>query len=355
MATTGTDTEETQPLPPPKIERPRRRFAPGRFPMVLAGILASLLIGELAIRVAAPHIQPPLVWSSWEAQNKVAAMDRLAKRGGASVVFFGTSQINADVDPVTFSAARNDPRPSFNAALNGSDSLLHAAWGLRVVVPRLKPSVVVLGLTSRDLNDNGQNKVFARFRNSKAGKQVLRRESLTDKADRIASKWSHLIKYRTVLRKPVTVVRGGDEQEKNAGVSEYGVLEALRIYDVDHYDTKGFVQRTRDTLVNFSVGGREEQALRRLVRGMEREGITVVLVDMPVTKDMVALHTRGQKDYDAYKAALRKVIEDEKPLAVDLTDDFTSTEEFADPGHLRPVGRTRLTAMLAEQIPPAPR
>jgi lysophospholipase L1-like esterase len=327
----------------------RRRH---QFPVALLVAVLVVVAGEGAVRAFASRLDPPLRWQNWEAQNKVARMDDLAARGGASVVFMGSSTVNAAADPLQFARLRPSSRPPFNAALNGADARLDERWLLDVVVPRLRPDVVVLGISSRDLNDNASHRQLRLYLASAAGRRAMGLESLTDRFERRAEELSYLVRYRTTLRRPSQVWRGGDRFRDAARVAPLGQLFALRIYANAPYTiTSSFrAVARRDSLHRFAVGGEQTAALRRVVARLRAQGVDVVLVTMPITVDGIALHPEGPQDYERFRTVRDRLVAETGVRSLDLTPEFPSTKGFFDPFHLNGAGRARFTEALASRL-----
>ena len=252
-------------------------------------------VADAGARIAGPHVPEPNRWPDTEARNKVDAMDRLARTGGASVVFAGSSMINVAADPLAIGAVLGNERPVFNAALNGSDMRLMDAWITGVVLPRLHPQTVVLGMAARDLNEHGvaQNVRFNAFASSPAGKQVLGDETLVDSAERRLESASALFRYRTSLRRPWTAIRG--ERRDPGACSPLGVLEALPLVNqVPYRISPAFRMTTVDGFRDYAIGPAEVAAVRHIATVLALGHIRLVVVSMPVTDDVIDLHPGGR-------------------------------------------------------------
>jgi hypothetical protein len=306
----------------------------------------------MATRAVASRLDPPLRWQNWETQNKADRIDTLAARGGASVVFVGSSMVNAAVDPDAFGRAAHRDRPAFNAAINGADARLVEPWLLDVVVPRLAPETVVIGVSSRDLNDHASHRQFDLFRTSDEGRWAMHHRSPPDRLERAAERWSYLVRYRDDLRRPRRLAGHRDPLRAVADIGVLGQLHALDIYaHADYAVTPHFVREARsDALHDYSIGGEEVAALRRTVTGLRARGVRVVLLEMPVTEDAIALHPHGAADYARFTARLRDVAGVTEAQLVDLTSTFGSTRFFFDPFHLNGSGRAAFTAALADRL-----
>lgn len=317
-----------------------------RIPIPILTALVVLALAEIGVRVISPKFGPLNWWNDWEATRKVEVMDKLAAKGGASVVFVGSSMMNAAADPLLFSKLTGSGRPAFNAALNGAGTRLLDLWTLDVVVPRLRPKVVVIGLSSRELNDLGgaSEQAYRSVRGSPGGRSVAPNLSPTEWLLRIGDR-SAIVRYRDRLRHPATLFdtpRGAG----SASVGPLGTLTALRLFEHATYRNELFFKNVVPrTLARFSTGGITLTALRHLIQELKASRIGVVLVEMPITQDAVDAHPRGAQDYRTFEQIVGTLASDSTRL-IDAHAWFQGTVEFADPFHLNGTGRAHFTRQL---------
>jgi hypothetical protein len=339
-------TKETAPAVP--VDRRRMRGA-----IVLAVVF--VLLAELAIRAGAPKIRDPLLWPDWEAQNKVAAMDALGARGGASLVFVGSSMVNAGYDPSLATTQLGAKRPAFNAALNGSDLRTTDVWTREVVVPRLHPKVVVIGFNSGEMNDhfNDQGGLYDKMIQSPYGRAAAGTGTVLQKIDGWLIKRSYLVRYRSVLRHPVDALVGEDRAQLVQSVTPLGFFEALGKFQKRPY-SPGLSKQLGiwdEVFKNYRPGGRQLSALDRLVKDLTAKGIRVVLVRMPVTKDIIPLHPRGAADRERFGAVLASFVATRPVTFVDAeTAIGYSPGLFVDPVHLNRKGQQATTTLVVNAL-----
>jgi len=182
---------------------PAPRAGRMRMEKILVVAVAVLALAELTVRARASTMPDPPRWSAPEIDYKEAQVERLQARGGASVVFLGSSVIDAAANP-TLVASPGAARPPYNAGFGGGSVRMINTWATKVAVPRLKPDVVVLGLASRDLNPNDPEQVRLEqdFVAARAVKELTGRASSLDRAERRLERSSALFKYRSQLRRP---------------------------------------------------------------------------------------------------------------------------------------------------------
>lgn len=323
-------------------------------------ILTSLLIvvafvgaSELVVRAAAGRLRDPLLWPDWEAQNKVAMMDLLRDRGGASVVFVGSSMINAAADPDLITQRLHLRRPVFNAALNGSGMRAFELWTRKVVVPKLRPKVVVLGFNSEALNDHGlqQETFYGKMIGSPLGGGLDGRGSVLDQLESWLVSRSYLVRYRSELRRPRDALIGEDRGKTTSRVNRLGRLDAIKAFQSRRYSPgrDRQVAAWDKVFFDYTPGGRQLETLDLLVRDLTAHGIRVVIARMPVTADATALHPRGVEDQERFDRVLEDFVAGHQVEFFDAGKAVgTSTDLFVDPFHLNTEGSRRFSIEVAE-------
>jgi hypothetical protein len=322
--------------------------------IAIAALVALTLVtlADVAVRAAVPHMRPFNSWSDWEATNKVERMDALARRGGASIVLAGSSMMNAAGDPVALGKTLDVRRPVFNASLNGAGSQLMDFWLLHVVVPRLHPRIVVLGVSSRDLNDRGisSGDAYRSLRRSTGGRSVAPNLSPTERIEAIAEKVSAVVRYRSILRQPSRWF-GTDPRQVAAVVSPLGVPRAIRFLNHPYKIKDDFYPRIVPRMYsNFSTGGVATRSLDHLVSSLVALKIQVVLVEMPITLDVYPVHPNGMDDYRLFERSLGAVVSESGARFINMIPRFPSTLQFGDPLHVNGEGRQRFTDLLAAML-----
>ena len=314
--------------------------------------LALVTLADVGVRAVVPHMRPFNNWSDWEATNKVERIDALARRGGASIVLAGSSMMNAAGDPVALGKALGLRRPIFNASLNGAGTRLMDLWLLHVVVPRLHPRIVVLGVSSRDLNDRGisSGDAYRSLRRSPGGRSVSPNLSPTERFETMAEKVSAVVRYRSILRQPSRWF-GTDPRQTAAVVSPLGVPRAIRFLDHPYKIKDDFYPRIVPRMYsNFRIGGVATRSLDHLVTSLVALKIQVVLVEMPITVDVYAVHPNGLDDYRLFERSLGAVVSQTGARFFNMVPRFPSTLQFGDPLHVNGDGRQRFTALLADAL-----
>lgn len=270
-------------------------------------------------------------------------MDALSLRGGAAVVFMGSSMTDYALDPKALSVSLGLRRPAFNASLNGAEARLMEFWLLNVVVPRLRPRAVVIGVSSRELNDRGRNarRAYEAVRGSYGGRSVATDRSPTERILAGAERLSALVRYRELLRTPTRLFKVERLQ---------AALAVTRLGAPTHIRTRGAFKQLPPFEGGFSVGGSAIHALERLVTRLRAERIRVIVVEMPMSPDGFLRHPNGIADYAQFHSALARLAVERDVDLVDLTPSFPTTEWFVDSLHLNAKGRTRFTVLITDHL-----
>lgn len=318
-----------------------------RVPPALAGALVALLLAEGAVRVLLaggllPH-EPG--WINDEYPAKVAAMEDLAADGGASTVILGSSVADTGIDPARLSDAAAGPRGAYNAALLGPTPTTVERWSAGWVEPLLAPEVVVFVVSSRDLNANAPHlpEHEQRFAEGRWVRHRLGTESPWQRVERWVTQQSALLRYRTVLHRPVaSILRASPPPLTEDGMDTHLLDEGYRIeLFLDNLLAPG---STANAWEDFELDRARMAAMTALAERLADAGTRVVLVDTPVTVDYPPLHPDGVRDYLAYRDALAGLAADTGSELV--VAGFFPPEQQADPLHVNGDGATRLTALV---------
>ena len=314
-----------------------------RVPRTLLITAAILLAVELAVRAVAPSLPAPVTWSSEEQAAKVARMQSLASRQRPATVFVGSSVADIGIDPATFASS------SYNAGLRGSSMEMIDLWTRLVVVPRLRPSTVVIGLSSREMTpkDPQQRKATRDFLSAPAVRSLMHRQTIVGRIDRRVGQISSLYRYRTVLRRPLLAL--GRQRGLDSGVVLTGAGWDRSSAGATFNGGPGIRQfLSTGPLGHWELGSAEVGSLRSLLAFLRDRHIKAVVVAMPVTEELVSLHPHGRLDVDRALAAMRDVAAAGGARFVD--EGVWESRWFSDPIHLNGSGAIRLGRLLAGQL-----
>ncbi|MGH2810662.1 MAG: hypothetical protein ACRDIA_07250, partial [Actinomycetota bacterium] len=163
--------------------------------IALAAAVAVLLMAEAAVRGLADVLPEPVTWFSHETQAKLEQLRAFEIAGKkAFYLFAGTSMMGTAADPRKFHAPDSRRLGAYNASLPAGIPEMQEQWLLEEVVPRLKPCVVGIGLSTFDLNAGTSRKVAEEYRNAPAV-----RKGIIAALGRAATRFSFLFRYRIAL------------------------------------------------------------------------------------------------------------------------------------------------------------
>ncbi|MBT8166333.1 MAG: SGNH/GDSL hydrolase family protein [Acidimicrobiia bacterium] len=337
--TAADDLVLLDPLPEPTslLRRPGAR--------TVAIVVAVLVVTELVARVLSGGLPNP-DWNFAQTDRKVGEMEAMAAAGEtADVVLIGNSSVNAAFVTDDLEA-RSGLGTFFNAGLDGSSMRQTEDWTLNVVVPLIAPDTVVIGLTSRDLNDASSSnaEVFDKYLNSRGRARFLGEETTGQQVQRAASRASALVRISPFLRDPASLVTQYNPDGPDTG--EF-------VLPGEEYNPRPLdVTRTRERALNdYTLGGVELDALTRLIEQLASQDIQVVVVEMPfVAEDYLDMHPNGVADYDAYRRVVTDFTSENDLTYVDLTEYPWTTDEFYDFLHVNSTGIAIVNAMVADAL-----
>jgi hypothetical protein len=222
-----------------------------------------------------------------------------------------------------------------------------------MVLPELRPRLIVVGLSSRELNGNGRNQAdeLESFASSPAIERLTDTGGWSGRIERALEDASALVRYRTILREPL---RAFDDRlappRPEQMLHPFGVLQALRVFEGAEYRiTPEFRTRmVRQVFNDFAIGPAELEALDELFHIAEQAGVEVAVVLLPITSDAVAMHPSGAEDVARFEAAVEEVTDGHQ--LIDLRASFVDTALFADPLHLNSGGRVEFSRALADAL-----
>ena len=336
------------PARPAAEEAPHVRTRP-RLARIALVTLLVLLGAEGAFRLRASALPAPADWAIPAIAHKYQQILDLERRGGASVVFLGASTVDAGLDPDRFPVKPGD-RPAYNAAVRGGTMSVISTWAKHVAIPRLRPDVVVLGLSSRELNENDTPRAAREraFYEAAVVRELLGNATAWERAERSLERVSTLFRYRTKLRDPSyfpALIGTGelpatDANARNDYVGEGGELTA---FARGRYAGAAFFKKQTKPL---PIGAPQRAQLRGLLTYLRTYTPRVIVVNMPVTDDYVSTQTAAQRArFEAVLAAEAK-----RAGASYTTTGIWPTQLFADPTHTNGSGVQRLASELRKPV-----
>ncbi|MDP9067084.1 MAG: hypothetical protein M3N53_01895 [Actinomycetota bacterium] len=320
--------------------------------ITLATFLVVIVGVEAGARLLAPSLPiDPGKWPRIEIAQKLNQIRHYANEGQqVDVVFAGSSMMAGGVDAVAFTEASG--ASSYNAAFAGPSMRTVTPWVVDIVQPLLSPEVVVVGIQSRELSDNGPKNLvmYEKFVASPGYKQAT--GSIVSRLEGELENLSYFMRYRRALREPGQLFQADSEQSLAEAATRQVIgprgtrLEEPREYHRPPKLIRGLYEKT---LVDFAVGGPEYQALVDLERELSARGVRLVLLNMPVTDDYWEAHEDAVSDRLAYHEALTRFVSETGVTLIDAEGAFGTPAAFRDPVHLDVEGRRSLAVALADR------
>jgi hypothetical protein len=317
---------------PTRRDRRTRRAGP-RLRRVAIAFVCVLVLLEVGLRVAWPTALRSDGFPSRDVKLKVAQIDRRTNRElpRPSVVLAGSSVAQRGLDPATVRQRLGGGSHSvYNAALRAATIEDTSTWLEDFVVPSLRPSKVVIGLSDFGLADAVCSLCFDR--NVAAEARLGRAPEYADLANRI----SYVFRYRGTLRRP------------------WAAYEVVRDFDrenIENLDDDGFAPWVDKQWSGRDLGAAPPttfaagtKTLDDLVGWLRHRGIEVTLVSMPVPKAI------DSQRYAALVDSWRRVA---RRHGVDLVEPDPRTfprSMFADPVHLNERGAQIVSAQVADAV-----
>jgi hypothetical protein len=341
----GTSTgSEVPPAATPSAEKHRGR-------QLILGIVVILLIAELVTRVIGSHLPAPLQWQSYEAQRKDQQINALAKKGGAQIVYLGSSLPDVGIEPALVDKQIGGGVTSYNAALASSIPRMTTAWAESVVIPKLHPKVIVLGVGAYDIGAEGgagRTAFYDAFLASSGARQAMGKENPIQRANRWIGQYSELWFHKDQLRDPETVVRAVLGRTPPSD-PEAANLDADGRETADQYFP--FSNQARVDVTDWSLGTKDTDAVKQLIAYAHKRGITVILVDMPVTNQLVNRMPQGEASYKSFDTALGAIGKTSHSKVL-YFDNIRSDSLFLDDIHLNHNGADLLSVGLGRELKP---
>jgi hypothetical protein len=255
--------------------------------MVLVLVVVVLVLAELFTRAIASHLPAPLQWDAYETQVKVNQIDALAQRGGADVVYFGSSIVDVGIDPQEVDRTLDGHITSYNAGLSAAIPRMTANWAEHVVIPRLHPKVIVIGLCSYDLGaeDPLRTVVYDAYLGSSGVRQVMGTDDPIQAVDRWLGEHSSLWLHKYQLRDPAAVLHAIEGHTPTQDPVAVDLAADGRQTDAQN---QPYQDLTTVDVKGWRLGKKDTAAIDGLISYAHRRGIKVVLVDMPVAPQFVA-------------------------------------------------------------------
>jgi hypothetical protein len=325
-----------------------RRFTGSGYATFFSFIFV-LGLAEAFTRMFAPSLPAnPGEWPRTEMAQKLDQMRNYDNAGHRfDVVFVGSSMTADGINPNDFSKASG--KEGYNSAFAGPSVRTIAPWTLNVADPLLHPKAVVIGVQSRELNDNGAKNIrmYQSFLASPGYKQF---RSTTGVLERHLENLSDFLKYRRLFRKPDELLHTTSNPFAGVHLRQQIGPRGVRIEpNVNYRNTKKFSQHLyEETLSNFHVGGPEYHALVAFAHHLKSQGIKLIVMTMPVTPAYWQAHKHPVEDKAAFHRVIHKFARTSGVTMINAEKAFPDHLPFREPMHLDVEGAAALSKGLGD-------
>jgi hypothetical protein len=319
---------------------------------------AVIVLAEVGTRLLAPYLPAPMLYADESTAVKARQLERLRDEDPcAAVVVAGNSMARDDLVPARMRPALPAGTTVYNAALDAASPELLGRWLPDHVLPAADPELVVLGISSFDLNDGARISASAVDSFSTA---PLTRSDTFGRLQQPLLRNSALFRHRAELRDPAAVWSSiaragrGDRAPRPDEAGIPGVLDAdgagLSRRDLRFAPGPGSDTLLRTELLNdYALGGRQTAGLRELLADLDQRDVAVALVVLPVTDDYVDAHPEGGADHDRFLATVEELAAEADVPLLDLHD-WARAGDFADTHHLAGPAADRLSDELPDLL-----
>lgn len=311
--------------------------------------LAVLALAELGSSTLSRYLPEPKLWGDDATAVKIAQMDLRSNRC-TDVVVAGNSMARDAFLPKTFEASDPEHRMAYNASLDAASPPMLRRWLTEEVLPRLHPTTVVLALASLDVNGNSR---AGRAAHEKYDDAPLSRPGRAGRLEAATVRRSSLLRHRSELRQPQVLWEALARASRGEGIpsaTDSGVLgpdgEGRSRQALRYNGNPASGAFLSDQLLNdFEIDGALIDAEADLVDELESQGISVVLVVLPVTANYRDSHPGGQSQFEAFLVGARRMAAEHDAPLIELQDG-ADLGRFADTHHLNREGAEALSRTL---------
>ncbi|MCX7620798.1 MAG: SGNH/GDSL hydrolase family protein [Acidimicrobiales bacterium] len=330
----------------------------------VAVVVVALVAAEAFVRWIDPQLPVVRAGDAAEMILKARRIDEISKHSRKiDLVFFGTSMMDSAVAPQTFLDASTRFDTVYNAGVVGAPTATQVRWAKEIVLNRLDPGVIVLGIHPIDLlltdvlNLNIQpaqaDVIFAR---------VLRetRPGMAGEVERALNENFELVRQRGNLRRPYVVADATWNRLRGNKPKGFIPLRDESFW-ADHLTPMGESSLFHGEDGQFRITAVQDQLranlrsdafavadVHRLIKAAQSEkGAQVVIVIPPVPLDAwreVAIDLGALR---AGEELIKGIASQYRIPVIDFTDVGYENELFADLVHMNDQGAQRFSRDLS--------
>jgi len=321
----------------------------------LAGA-AAMAATEASLRLLEPTLPTHRLWYDTLPAIRVQQMKEV---GRADVVFGGHSMVHCGIRPGTvLEAASLTHLTAYNAGLHRGFYPVSGPFLVDAAVPMLRPSLVVLGASIFDLNDNSELVQDTRERYERA---LLGRQDAVGAVARFAALHSAAFRNKGAIRRPRRFVAAVRARLSGTEVVDEDVRDSRNnVGDGGEwlgYAGRGFrtTENMRRHLVegglgDFEAGGVQLGEMGRWVRRIEALGPQVAMVLMPPSLALGDAFPDGHRRLAEGRDAIRQLGLDLGIEVLAPECELRDEDHYADLAHLNRSGMERFSAALGRAL-----
>lgn len=316
-------------------------------------LLVTLLAAEGVARIIAPDLAPVGRWPRADYAGHEAGLGPRA--ADLDLLVLGSSVVGRDISPDRLRDL-GGPAVGYNYWLAGPPMRSIDLLATDVLLRRVTPPVVVVGLTMREFTDgpSARNHLEA-LRQSPGFLAASGRLGWIDRLDDGLQRASVLARHRTEFRDPVQLARNiaaAPLVPERLGPDGY-MLDRGGDHLAD--EPAAHVAQEEAVMAGYEVNPGDVEALRHLLAELGERGSRVLVVNLPVTERFIAMADDGRADYDDYLRQVRAAAEEGGAAWLDAMDRSWPDHLFADVNHLNDQGAARLHPVVLDalgELPP---
>lgn len=305
-------------------------------------------MAEGAARAVEPHLAPV---GEWPRADYAGHEEGLAHRAAElDLLVLGSSVVGRDISPDRLRDL-GGPAVGYNYWLAGSPLRSIDLLTSEVLLRRVSPPVVLLGLTMREFTDgpSARNHLDA-LRQSAGFLAGSGRLGWIDRLDEGLQRASVLARHRADFRDPVQLVRNIEAEPlvpERLGADGY-LLDRGNDRLAD--EPAAHVAQEEAVMAGYEVNPADVDALRHLLGELAGRGIRVLVVNLPVTQRFIAMADDGRADYDDYLGQVRAATEESGAAWLDAMERPWPDHLFADVNHLNDQGAAQLEPLVLDAL-----
>lgn len=320
---------------------------------ILIWTAVFLIALDLMARGIAAQLPAPRVFASYNIQRQAERVERVDSEC-LDTVLLGTSLMGAAARTTEILDQLDDETTATNAAVGGGGLLILDAWIRDLILPSTCPTTAIIGLGPRDANDSfrGPEATLEAYLASTGRRRIVGDLDLFGHLDNVFERSLGLFQLRTAYREPANAaaffLNGSGDWRRATDDSGQITFFADDVYTPSADREEALAG---GAFTEFTVGGRNFEALDSAIDTLQQAGVNVIVVDMPRVEP-AHLRLVGRTGLDLYETALADVAE-RRGVSLLQADEVSVLQDdgvFADEYHLNRAGSRAFSEWLGMQL-----